>query len=115
MTERYVRVVITTDVRVLDPTWDDTTLMENLVHYVESAIGAAEARSRRRFPDDNDQAYQLCDEDVTVFLADDFVQDLAEIATLPESERAEMSTIANMPPPDRRNFWWSTIAEGTPA
>jgi hypothetical protein len=119
--ERYVRVVITTDVRVTDPTWDDQTLRENLVHYVEIAIERAEERSRNYYALGNDDegndraAYELLSDDVTVFIADDFVLDLADIAALPDEERAAMSTIANLPPIERRTFWYSDYTPGVPA
>lgn len=118
MTERYVRVVITTDVRVTDPTWDDQTVRENLIDYVEAAIDHAEQRNRRFHlmnPDEEPSAYELLTQDVTVFLADEFVLDLADIAALPDDERAAMSTLANLPPAERRDFWYSAYTNGVPA
>lgn len=117
---RYVRVVITTDVLVTDPTWSDETLRENLVHYVEIAIERAEERNRLYYALGNDEgddeaAYELLSDDVTVFIADDFVLDLADIAALPDEERAAMSTLANLPPIERRTFWYSDLTNGVPA
>lgn len=115
---RYVRVVITTDVLVTDPTWTDETLRENLVHYVEIAIERAEERNRLYYALNNDgdeSAYELLSDDVTVFIADDFVLDLADIAALPDKDRAAMSTLANLPPIERRTFWYSDYTPGVPA
>ena len=115
---RYVRVVITTDVLVTDPSWDDGELRDNLVCYVQSAIDAVEDRARRfeaMHSDEERAGYHLLSEDATVFFADEFVLDLAEIAALPDDERAAMSTLANLPPTERRDFWFSDFTKGVPA
>lgn len=115
---RLVRVVITTDVVVTDPTWDEETLRENLVCYVESALDAAEDRcnlAAALYPEDGGRSYRLATEDVTVFTADGFVLDLADIAALPHDQRAAMSTLANLPPHERRKFWYSDLTNGVSA
>jgi hypothetical protein len=116
MAERYVRVVITTDVRVVDPTWDNETLRENLVHYVEAMMDRAEeACNVAAALDDETRSYELATEDTTVFVADEFVLDLADIAAMSPDQRAAMSVLANLPPIERRDFWYSTYANGVPA
>lgn len=116
MAERYVRVVITTDVLVTDPTWTDETLRENLVHYVEAMMDRAEeACNVAAALDDETRSYELATEDTTVFVADEFVLDLADIAAMTPDQRAAMSVLANLPPIERRHFWYSTYANGVPA
>lgn len=113
---RLVRVVITTDVLVTDPTWDDVTLRENLVFYVEAMMDRAEeACNVAAALDDETRSYELATEDTTVFIADEFVADLADIAALPPDERAAMSVLANLPPIERRDFWYSAYTNGVPA
>lgn len=77
-------------------------LRDNAIHYFESMVERAERRNARDFP--GEQSYRLDTDDATVFLADDYCQEVAE------AEAAGLGAIAVLPAAERRDIWRFFVA-----
>lgn len=95
---RRVRLIVEVDVEILDDDWTDRDLIDNVPDFVSIMFQEGERRSMQHH---GPGPYRLNVDDLSVYLADEY---LAEIA-----DAGGLASLAALPPAERRAIWLAEV------